>query len=287
MASTICSAGNLATCAVTVLDHYTRHHSTGRRAPLSSHFGFARCGTWSTTAFIMCKNAALTFVTVVALRRLFNHPRLLDAGAKFDFQSAMPRIKRSREPLWAADSGLFNSRSGPKCDDLGGKGAAELTALAPRRELSLAGSGFFSNQRMFNIYDGPAYQDTNAYPDITETDCPNRGYNGGCIYGSGNAIGVTKSADKDKPGSCYLPNAAIAWKQPMALYAAFHSDNLFFDIVDIRHYVIDPRSSSQTPMSRMKEPPLRSIVSTTMQCLMDLQALTGKQNSMATDARRA
>ena len=46
---------------------------------------------------------------------------------------------------------------------------------------------------MFNIYDGPAYQDTNAYLDITETDCPNRGYNGGCIYGSGNAIGVIRT----------------------------------------------------------------------------------------------
>ena len=40
---------------------------------------------------------------------------------------------------------------------------------------------------------------------------------------------------------CYLPNAAIGWKQPNGFYypPSFHSNNLFFDNVDIRHYVID------------------------------------------------
>ena len=51
--------------------------------------------------------------------------------------------------------------------------------------------------------------------------------------------GITRSAGTD---NCYLPNAAIAWKQPNGFYypPAFHSDNLFFDNVDIRHYVISP-----------------------------------------------
>ena len=41
---------------------------------------------------------------------------------------------------------------------------------------------------------------------------------------------------------CYLPNAAIAWKQPNGFYypPAFHSRNLFFNNVDIRHFVIEP-----------------------------------------------
>ena len=41
--------------------------------------------------------------------------------------------------------------------------------------------------------------------------------------------------------SCYLPNAAIGWKQPNGFFypPSFHSSNLFFDKVDIRHYVID------------------------------------------------
>ena len=41
--------------------------------------------------------------------------------------------------------------------------------------------------------------------------------------------------------SCYLPNTAIGWKQPNGFFypPSFHSKNLFFGNVDIRHYVID------------------------------------------------
>ena len=40
----------------------------------------------------------------------------------------------------------------------------------------------------------------------------------------------------------YLPNAAIGWKQPNGFYypPAFHSRNLQFSNVDIRHYVVVP-----------------------------------------------
>ncbi len=42
--------------------------------------------------------------------------------------------------------------------------------------------------------------------------------------------------------ACYLPNAAIAWKQSNGFFypPAFHSDHLFFNNVDIRHFVIEP-----------------------------------------------
>jgi hypothetical protein len=41
---------------------------------------------------------------------------------------------------------------------------------------------------------------------------------------------------------CYLPNAAIAWKQPNGFYypPAFRSRRLYFDNVDIRHFVFEP-----------------------------------------------
>jgi cell migration-inducing and hyaluronan-binding protein len=119
--------------------------------------------------------------------------------------------------------------------------------------ISMPLDSFFVNQRFFNIYDGPAYQDSNAYLDITKTICPtptNSGQ-GDCMYGSGLALGVRRDpAD----GSCYLPNAAIAWKQPNGfLYPpAFHSTNLFFGGVDIRHYVIDPLFQAPS----MLKPPL-------------------------------
>ena len=40
-----------------------------------------------------------------------------------------------------------------------------------------------------------------------------------------------------------MPNAAIAWKQSNGFYypPAFHSRNLYFNNVDIRHYVIEPQ----------------------------------------------
>src|SRR4029450_5465893 len=43
-------------------------------------------------------------------------------------------------------------------------------------------------------------------------------------------------------GVCYMPNAAIAWKQPNGFYypPAFHSTNLFFKNVEFRHFVIEP-----------------------------------------------
>lgn len=48
---------------------------------------------------------------------------------------------------------------------------------------------------------------------------------------------------KDKPSTySYLPNAAIAWKQPNGFYypPAFHSNHLWFENVDIRHFVVEP-----------------------------------------------
>ena len=47
--------------------------------------------------------------------------------------------------------------------------------------------------------------------------------------------------------SCYIPNAAIAWKQENGFYypPAFHSRNLAFSNVDIRHFVIEPLFEAQ------------------------------------------
>jgi hypothetical protein len=103
-------------------------------------------------------------------------------------------------------------------------------------------SNFGANQRLFSIYDGPAYEENNAFLDVTHTpitDCPATG--GNCSTSKwmyGQVFGVPK----DAKGGCYLPNAAIAWKQPNGFYypPAFHSNNLFFKNVDIRHFVIEP-----------------------------------------------
>ncbi len=110
-------------------------------------------------------------------------------------------------------------------------------------------TGFAMNQRLFNIYDGPSLQDSNAYLNINRTDITNdncqfpndKGQCNDSEWMYGRVLGVP-GAEIGGELQCYLPNAAIAWKQPNGFYypPAFHSANLFFDKVDIRHYVIEP-----------------------------------------------
>ena len=125
--------------------------------------------------------------------------------------------------------------------------------------ISFVGSNFGVNQRMFNIYDGPASQYNTIYSDVHETvlgtlnDCkpagggqPVNSQPGNCInqkWLNGYQIGVLQSPATNQPtNNCILPNAAIAWKQPNGFYypPAFNSDNLVFNNVDIRHFVIRP-----------------------------------------------
>ena len=85
---------------------------------------------------------------------------------------------------------------------------------------------------MFNIYDGPAYQDSNGYIKTKpiEMDCT-PGQNGalsncgGSKFLAGPLTGLPQAG-----GKCYMPQAAIGWKQPNGFYypPAFHSNNLYF-----------------------------------------------------------
>ena len=79
---------------------------------------------------------------------------------------------------------------------------------------------------------------SNAFLDIRATQCTTAN---GCIYAF-STPGVRKYTNGPLKGQCYLPNAAIAWKQSNGFYypPAFHSTNLFFNNVAIRHYVIEP-----------------------------------------------
>src|SRR6185437_5905428 len=116
-----------------------------------------------------------------------------------------------------------------------------------KEEISMPKDNFVVNQRLFNIYDGPSYEDSNGFLDITPrtftctlVGAPD-GTNGNCAE-SDNMYERVLGVPKDKNNACYLPNAAIAWKQPNGFYypPAFHSQNLFFDKAPIRHYVIEP-----------------------------------------------
>jgi hypothetical protein len=130
---------------------------------------------------------------------------------------------------------------------------------------------FAGFQKLFNVYDGPIFQDSNAFLDIHPTfltadgsatgkvlntkggkcEPSNNAGNpcqfAGFISGGVNGLRAYRPVNgKNMPipaaNRCYEPNAAIGWKQPNGFYyaPAFHSTNLFFSGVDIRHLVTDP-----------------------------------------------
>jgi hypothetical protein len=93
---------------------------------------------------------------------------------------------------FASDIGPYNSLSlglDPTaiCDKLQGTQVVPNYCLNSNDGISLPIDGFFSNQRMNNIYDGPSYQDSDVYLDTTTTPCGTgpAPYNSGCIYGIG------------------------------------------------------------------------------------------------------
>src|SRR5262249_49730813 len=108
--------------------------------------------------------------------------------------------------------------------------------------ISLQLSNHGGNQRLFNIYYGPSFQDPNAYLYITRRtwdDC-SRDVNGHCTtcpsgincpsqwpYNIVTDVLRDPTKPQNSKGSCYLPNAAIAWKQPNGFYypPAFDSNN--------------------------------------------------------------
>lgn len=156
---------------------------------------------------------------------------------------------------FASNTGPFNAetaKQGVKCEDTTSKPAYCINF---NEGISMPTSGFFTNQRLANIYDGPSYQDSNAYLDIMPADCPRAGYNKGCMYGTDASYLRLKKVPGDAKSPCFLPNAAIGWKQPNGfLYPpAFHSRNLFFDNVELRHFVIDPLFTPGTYLTNEAE----------------------------------
>lgn len=150
---------------------------------------------------------------------------------------------------YASDAGPF-VKGGLSCEGRSGN-----NCMAHDEGITMQLSNFGMNQRLFNIYDGPSFQDSNAYLDIYQypvDDCqrdlthPEQSHT---CYDASNPANSSKSMygrvvgmPADLDGSCHLPNAAIGWKQPNGFYypPAFNSKNLFFDGVDIRHFVLEP-----------------------------------------------
>jgi hypothetical protein len=243
-----CSVADRSKCMVTVLDRYT------------SSFHWAQqnfAAIWLRPQWYLVinsflsdiQNGGLGFVTGGDYTLASIIPGLWQLAAK----SVFVGHTQNDNPL-ASDAGPFNPLkstdmkvSGLACD------TGDVNHCRSAAEgISIPLDNFAVNQRFFNIYDGPNYQDSNAYLDITETDlnplcqpggltkCPQFGPGVGMpswIYTRTIGIPVNKTKN-----SCVLPNAAIGWKQPNGFFypPAFHSEKLYFRNVDIRHYVLEP-----------------------------------------------
>lgn len=143
----------------------------------------------------------------------------------------------------------YSSNKGPyptedfKCTPIGA-GTPDF-CIDARAGISMQYGGFFTNQRLANIYDGPSYQDSVAYLDVKTADCDRENgsnFNTKCIYGNHNAQLLLRKSPGVNDNKCYVPNAALAWKHPNGFYypPGFHLKNLFFDQVDLRHFVVVP-----------------------------------------------
>jgi len=143
---------------------------------------------------------------------------------------------------YASEAGPINPNSDYEC-------AKEANGFPPGNRCVIKDQGLaiplvpFNNQRLFNIYDGPNFEDSNAFLNVKTTHVSDCNGGGGCSSSKW-MYGVVNGMPKDPSDTtrCILPNAAIAWKQPNGFFypPAFHSSNLYFSDVDIRHYVVQP-----------------------------------------------
>jgi hypothetical protein len=243
----LCSADNIDKCMVTVLDRYT------------SSFNWTETNfsaIWLRRAFFTVINSAITDVQGAGLTFVtggdYTQSSLLPGSFMLAANNVFIGNTQDGNPF-SSNAGPF-SQGGLKCDNT--KAQAANYCVSVNEGISMPLSNFGMNQRLFNIYDGPANQASNAYLDITKTDITDctPANNGVCENSDwmyGRVLGVPRDVEEVIEGNevkrvvkdnCVLPNAAIAWKQPNGFYypPAFHSDNLFFDNVEIRHFVLQP-----------------------------------------------
>jgi hypothetical protein len=240
-----CDAGDFyGTCTITHLDHYT------------TSFNFAQtnfAAVWLRKGWDLFSNGAVTDVLGGGLNFITGggYTRSDVNLGEWLLARNTVLIGHSQKPgenNFASDVGPFNEDSGLSCD-------SSTTSARNHCEYAAGGVTFnlpiFPGQKLLNIYDGPSHQDSNAFMDIntaTIDDC-HASEGGDCITSKVPLAWNFGVLQDKKSSSCYLPNAAIGWKQPNGFYypPAFHSRNLWFSNVDIRHVVVEPLFKPITP----------------------------------------
>jgi hypothetical protein len=238
-------------CMVTTLDHYTTSFNWAQ-----TNFAAVWLRLWwylmTDSAITDVQNGGLTFITGGGYTRSDAAQGFWSLVRKSVFiGNSQPNVAGTQFPVntYAAAAGPFNPK-GLECD------VNRIDYCESKAEgISMETTPFAVNQRLFSVYDGPAFQDSNGYYNIHSTtldDCTPGGEGGlnclGSKWMNAHAVGVLRGLLPENKTQCYLPNAAIAWKQPNGFYypPAFHSTNLVFENVDIRHFVVEPLFSPGT-----------------------------------------
>jgi hypothetical protein len=240
-----CSSGQIQNCAVTVLDRYTTAFNW-------ADTNFA--AIWLRPQWYLLLNSAISNVQNGGITFVSGggYSRSDVVQGRWALARKSVFIGNTQDPAvnpFGSNAGPFNPATPLRCaPQVESNAPVGNFCLAAEEGISMPLTSFGVNQRLFSIYDGPAYQESNAYLNISKTyltDCQPQP-NGGTCSQSAWMYGQLISIPKDTSNQCYLPNAAIAWKQPNGFYypPAFHSSNLFFDSVDIRHFVIEPLFAS-------------------------------------------
>lgn len=240
-----CGSGSTENCMVTVLNRYTTSFNWAE-TNFSAVWLRPQWYLLLNSVITDVQNGGLTFVTGGG----YTKSDVVDGHWALAKKTAfIGSAQDAAANPYASPAGPFNPATPLTCAPQTGSAAPVGNFCLSRDEgISLPMSNFGINQRLFNIYDGPAYQESNAYLSISRTtldDCRPQ-VNGGICGDSRYMYGRMMAIPKDANGGCYLPHAAIAWKQPNGFYypPAFHSTNLFFENVDIRHFVIEPLFSA-------------------------------------------
>src|SRR6266849_5716551 len=259
----ICSNGDESNCRVTVLDEFTTAFNWAQQ-------NFAAIWLRPLWALVInsvvsdVQNGGINFVTSGD----FSRSSVINGFWALARKTVFIGSTQTDNPL-ASNAGPFNPFTssdgkvkGLSCaTDPNNAVYNSLYCLSKDEGVSIQLSNFSDFQRFFSVYDGPAYQDSNAYLNIHPTYLTSDGTVTGSVIntksglckpdpGVGNPClnsgfmngGLAGLLADQTNGRCYLPNAGIGWKQPNGFYysPAFHSTNLFFDGVDIRHFVTEP-----------------------------------------------
>ncbi len=236
-------------CVVTTLDHYTTSFNWAQK-------NFAAVwlrGWWyllRDSAVTDVQSGGLTFVTGGGYTRS-------DAAQGFWNLSQRTLFVGNTQPNEPATGVPAN----PAASNAGPFNPYALTCPDPNQPYCISSANdatfeidsFSGAQRMLSIYDGPSFEDSDAFRDVHTTaigtlgQCKPGGNPAGSCRTLGWMNGYQSGAVQVPPGNnagnqCVLPNAAIAWKQPNGFYypPAFHSRNIGFQNVDIRHFVVQP-----------------------------------------------